>query len=243
MNDRAVSEVLGYVLIISVVVITVGAVMTIGMSGLEASQEAEHLNNMERAFDVFDSNLEKIARQEAPSRATEIRLGGGSIGMDSSTRIVVDDVNEGEVFNRTTSPIVYSYESTEIIYDGGILFRIDDGNAYVVNSITNPNTDDTVLLPFRLLHSGEESPDIQGERTVLLRVEQLSPRNVVVESPERITIESERPEMWDRHLADSPLFERDDGQTDLEEGIVSYAYQDSRQLHVVGSRAIIELNP
>ena len=58
--DRAVSDVLGYVLIFSLITSSVGVVYVAGYGSLDSLRNAERFNNAERAFDVLDSNLEEF---------------------------------------------------------------------------------------------------------------------------------------------------------------------------------------
>lgn len=81
MDNRAVSEVVGFVLTFSLVTMAIAIVFTAGFGGLQDTQQAEQVNNVERAFDVLDTNVQEVQRQEAPSRATEMRLSGGAAGV------------------------------------------------------------------------------------------------------------------------------------------------------------------
>jgi len=74
MNDRAVSDVIGFILVFSLVASTVAIVSIAGVDTLEDVRYDEQINNAERAFDVFADNLNDIHREGAPSRATEINL-------------------------------------------------------------------------------------------------------------------------------------------------------------------------
>jgi len=75
-DERGVSDVVGYVLIFSLIVATVGVVTTVGFSTLEDRQDAERVNNVERAFDVFANNMENVYRDGAPSRGDGDAAGG-----------------------------------------------------------------------------------------------------------------------------------------------------------------------
>jgi hypothetical protein len=91
MTDRAVSDVIGYVLVFSLIIATVGIVTAVGFSTIEDRQRDERINNVERAFDVFAANVEDVYRGGAPSRATEIRLSGGTLQYGEPVTITVRD--------------------------------------------------------------------------------------------------------------------------------------------------------
>ena len=74
MDERGVSDVVGFVLVFALVTATVGVVYTTGIQGLTGSRDVERVNNAERAFDVFANNVDDVIRRGAPSRATEVKL-------------------------------------------------------------------------------------------------------------------------------------------------------------------------
>lgn len=118
------SDVVGYVLVFSLIVATIGVVTAVGFGTLEDRQSAERINNVERAFDVFATNVEDVYREGAPSRATEIRLAGGTLRYGEPVTITVRDANDHSV-NHTMelTPLVYADGETEIIYTGGAIVR------------------------------------------------------------------------------------------------------------------------
>ncbi|MFC7136780.1 hypothetical protein ACFQRB_10335 [Halobaculum litoreum] len=73
---RAQSDAIGFVLVFSLIVLTVGTVYAAGYPALQDLRSDEQLENMERAFEVLDDNVDDMAREGAPSRATEIKLNG-----------------------------------------------------------------------------------------------------------------------------------------------------------------------
>lgn len=132
MTDRAVSDVVGFVLVFALVVSTVGVVTSVGFTSLDDQQEAEQLNNVERAFDVFQNNVENVYRDGAPSRATEMRLAGGTIGYGDPVNVTIRDANNSDV-NRSiqTTPLIYSSAGTDIVYEAGAVIR-DDGHGSIM---------------------------------------------------------------------------------------------------------------
>lgn len=151
-DNRSVSEVVGYVLVISLVITTIGVVSVSGVSVLQDAREAEQIENAQRAFDLLGGNIKDIHQEGAPSRSTEIQLGSAQLVAQETTTLNVSWVNStGARLNRSFSltSVTYSGDSDQrLIYDGGAVFRVYD-----------PNTNGTVLRrpPFV----------ISDERTVL----------------------------------------------------------------------------
>ena len=205
-DERAVSEVLGYVLVIGLVTVTVAVVMTVGISGLEASQQSERTNNVERAFDVMAHNFETSFKRGAPSRATEIRLAGGEISYGDTVTINV--TQNGEVIeNRTieTVPIVYDDQSgTRIVYEGGALIREDEDRSVMLRPpYFILDEEDVVITGVRTRPRGGTVTLVEGPGTVLLNSEGLpasTAQGSAADGPINVTVESPRAMAWERYF-------------------------------------------
>jgi len=206
MDDRAVSEVVGYVLVFALVVTTIGVVFTTGFGALQDAQGAEQVNNVERAFDVLDANFQDMYRDGAPSRATEMRLVDGSLGFGESTTIDVSQDGE-TIGNLTVSAYPIEYESgdgTQIVYANGALIRAE-GDGSVMLAEPNFILDDSHVvvsgMRTRPLSSSPTSIDRTG--TVLIGGEHLrtdSSTNESSDEPLNITIETQHVDAWEGYF-------------------------------------------
>ncbi len=95
-TDRAVSETISFVLVFSLIVASVGAVYAIGVSELEATRDAERIENAQRAFDVLADNVDDVL-EGAPSRGTEVKLAEATLRSadDASMNVTVDPEGGG----------------------------------------------------------------------------------------------------------------------------------------------------
>lgn len=206
MTDRAVSDVVGYVLIFSLIVATVGVVTTVGFGTLDDRQTAEQINNAERAFDVFANNMENVYRDGSPSRATEIRLSGGTIQYGDPVTITIQNASDTSVnYTVRITPLVYTEGDTEIVYEGGAIIR-DDGDGMVMRR-TPPFRigADRTLLPF--VRTTRAVGDTSVSRDGTIRVESVR-TNINTTTRQQLSdggnlelvIESPRQEAWNRYL-------------------------------------------
>lgn len=128
-SSRGVSEVVGFVLVFSLVVSTVGIVYATGFGGIEEVQNSERLSNAERAFDVLADNIEDIYREDAPSRATEIKLSDANLafGESSTLQVEVSNGTGSNVYSKSIDPIIYTAQGrdTQIVYEAGAVIRTD----------------------------------------------------------------------------------------------------------------------
>lgn len=234
MRVRAQSETLGFVFVFALITMTVGSVYALGVPSLQAVQDAERTNNMERAFEVLDDNIEDIVRHDAPSRATEVKLAGGSLSTAGSTQITLDvtnttDPGDNASFSMTTRPISYSDgDGTTVAYSDGAIVRSDDGAA-VMNSDPDWLIDDRrAVIPFLSVYSPTNRTSIGGRTTVLVLTERRS--NTLggqfrtapgSQARVNVTVESPHAEAWGRYFEREGMTKIDGDATD---GNVTYKF-------------------
>ncbi len=206
MTDRAVSDVLGYVLIFSLIIATVGVVTSIGFGTLDDRQDAERINNVERAFDVFATNVEDVYREGAPSRATEIRLAGGTIRYGEPVTVTVRNATDTSI-NSTMelTPLVYAEGDTEVVYAGGAIIRGESAGSAMLREPPFVLEVDRSMFPFVRTTRGASRPDVSRDGTV--RIE--SRRTDVNETTHpdlreggkmELVVDSPRETAWKRYL-------------------------------------------
>lgn len=209
-NDRAVSEVVGFILVFSLVLITIALVYTSGMGGLTDARDAEQMNNAERAFDVLAYNFEKMVRGEAPHRATEVKLADSTLAMEANTQIRVKNESGDTITNMTQhQPISYEVGSgSQVVYEHGAVIRVDDGHATMKRNPDLLFANDRLV--FRYIEAGDFGGDgqrISGDTTVLVRASVTSSQLLYTSSDETVTIEletnGERVEAWKRYFEEN----------------------------------------
>lgn len=137
-RDRGVSDVIGYVLVFSLVASVVAIVSVTGVGALEDARFAEQVNNAERAYDVLADNLDDVHREGAPSRATEINLQDARLDTTTNATINVSGRGGGVRFstgNQTTNAIRWqstSSQDTVLSYELGTVIRDEGPGAVLV---------------------------------------------------------------------------------------------------------------
>ena len=174
MADRGVSEVVGFVLIFSLITLSVGAVYAVGFTGLQDARDAEQLNNVERAFDVLDDNMADIVENDAPNRATEFRLYEADMTVGEPTRITVNIDGSPDSYSVAAYPLVYQAQGspTSFRYVGGAVIREDRNGAIFLNEpsflLRESGGTRTAVIPLIETRS-QGSQAVGGTGTVLIR--------------------------------------------------------------------------
>ncbi|WP_435096090.1 DUF7289 family protein [Halarchaeum sp. P4] len=202
-SGRGVSDVVGFVLIFSLIIATVGIVYTTGLTGLQDARDAERLSNAETAFGVLDSNAEDILHRGAPARATEIKLSNAQIGPGEPVTVNVTAGPNASV-SREITPVVYSAGDTKIVYVNGAVIRSQRGGASMLDP-PNLHLGQRALVP--IVDTYFPAPKTIGGQTralVRLDVPTASDRTVTAFRPTNdtvtVTVTTTRPGPWNRYF-------------------------------------------
>jgi hypothetical protein len=221
-DDRGVSDVVGYILVFSLITVTIGTVFAVGITGVEDRREAERVANVERAFDVLDDNLRDIQRYGDPNRATEVRLAGGALSVETETRIVLAntsdpaDLANGTRAEWTSKRIAYREDDATIAYDAGALVRGDGDGSVMLSEPRFVAADGRTTLPIVALVRGEGDDRVAGDGTV--QITAVAGQNADSETTRYaaasgetlyLWVETDQPDAWARY------FGRADGFADV----------------------------
>jgi hypothetical protein len=208
-DRRGASETIGFVLVFSLIVLTVGVVLTAGYGGLQDARDAERVNNAERAFDVFADNIEDITHRGAPSRGTEIRLADATISSGPPTHLNVSGfyANDSQRFttgNYSVDSVVYRAEDTRIRYGAGAVTRIQPAGSGMVKPPSFVLSRDHIIIP--IVQLSVEEGTVAGSKTVLVRSER-NIRQVVVDDTGsaddvhlKVNLTTPAPDPWEQYL-------------------------------------------
>jgi hypothetical protein len=213
-TDRAVSDLVGFVLVFSLVVAVVALVSVAGLGSLEAARDAEQIDNAERAMEVLADNMDDIHRRGAPSRATEISLSEASVRLGEQTEVVVRDPSTGaspESFstNRVYKPrpIIYDAGDTQLVYVMGAVFRDEREGGTVIQSWSPVLDEERTHIGVLTTATAERGGSQIRSSTALVRGTAVS-REVVLADVEDtatyddvwINVSSPRNDLWTRML-------------------------------------------
>jgi hypothetical protein len=238
-DERAVSEIIGFVMIFALILGTVSMIYIAGLDGLGNTRDAERTQNAERAFDVLADNIQEIGRNEAPSRATEIKLADAQLRFDRERRQTIyeggtaDPSNTLASVNRSQAIVYDPGGDTEIVYEMGAVIRVDGDSSTMQRQ---PDfvfgKDHTVLRYLETIGSGS----IGGQTTTLIQASEtttdlLYSEDATTEITVRFRTHPNRVGAWERYLeAETP---DDDCETSIsgDQATIDCTYQ-TDSLHV-----------
>lgn len=208
MTERGQAELVGYALVFSAIVLTVGLVTVGGQAGLVELRDSQRTAGMETGFSVLATNVDDVVRGGVPSRATELKLSGGSLSMGEPVTVTVE--SGGQEFETSLRPVVYEAPNgARLVYTtGAVIVSGEDGGAAMVREPQLLLDPSRTIIPvintsFDRQQRGTGAGSIGGESRVLVRTERNAPVPTTSTNTDvdlTITIDSARASAWEPYL-------------------------------------------
>lgn len=209
-DGRGVSETIGFVVVFSIIVVSVGVIYVTGFNSVRDMQQGEQLQNAERTFEALERNFDDIEQRGAPSRAGEVNLNGGTLSVRSDSRIDVN-VSGAASFNRSIpiGALAYEFDGRSVEYENGAVFRRADDRSVILTSPTFSCEDGSAVITVVTLRSPNTS--VSGTNVVTVTAERRTARVLFPNATPgksvdavNVTVHSPNDEAWNEHLADAP---------------------------------------
>ena len=119
-SDSAVSEVVGFILVFSIIMLAIGVIYAVGYPCIQSSKKNTQFQNTEQSFMVLQSDIKMVAFDQAPVKTLKTSLGGGSLTVNSSKgHIKVENATGTIWYDDTIGVIEYEKNGRSIAYEGG----------------------------------------------------------------------------------------------------------------------------
>lgn len=212
MSERGVSDLVGYILVFSLVAMSVGIISISGLDSLQTARSVEQVNNAERALDVLADNMEDIYREGAPSRASEVNLEEASFQTVDQATINVSGVNANGVLvfslERQSNLLVWGGQGerdTELRYVFGTVVRDQRAGGRVVRDAPFDFGEDRTILP--IVQTRTRDPQSFAGGTIRIRGVRETPivvfrGNTSLWDHLYLNVTTPAPEIWQAYLDD-----------------------------------------
>ena len=224
MNEKAVSEAIGFILILGIVISGIGLVTLYGYPVLMKEQSNTDVKNMERAMIVIQNDMKSLCFKNVPYKETSLQVSGGTLEViDADPSAPMFSISSDGFGPLEFSPGALVYRSdrgTEVITleNGAVMTRQEDatGSAmlaeprwfYDVDTTTTPPTKTFVVYIMNI--STDEPMAKSGMATVRMSLEKTnttvheppgSAFDVTVMYPE----DADNSVAWENYLTSSSL--------------------------------------
>jgi hypothetical protein len=123
MNEKAVSEAIGFVLILGIVISGIGLVTLYGYPVLVKEQSNTDVKNMERAMIVIQNDMKSLCFKNVPYKETSLQVSGGTLE-------VIDAGDSESSFEVSTSD-GWTYPVAGQLQLGELRYRSDRGTEVI----------------------------------------------------------------------------------------------------------------
>ncbi len=172
-DDRAVSEVLGFVFVFSMIITSVGLLYVSGVGSLSDVRDVEQSKNAERAMTALATTFDDLQRNRAPAHAGEIRLVGGTIRVDRTTkfRVAVEQTSPSAVtVNRTfgQGALVYTVNDRVVRYESGAVFSGRESGSVLLRRPAFDCTPDRAIVSAIAVSRTGDTSSVSKQGSVLV---------------------------------------------------------------------------
>lgn len=163
-SEMAVSEALGFILTLGILLIASGIVYLGGLPILQDAKDASNFQEMEESFMLLGKNMNEVAYERAPIRTTELKIVQGSMSIrhDSYMQLVVNDTS----YTYYMGSLEYYLDDQVIAYENGGMWTKYKNDDTIIRSKPNINHANITTIPIvELLGTYSKG----GEGTVRIR--------------------------------------------------------------------------
>ncbi len=151
-SEDAVSEVVDFVTILGILMLSLGIIGVAGYPIVKNAQEANYIENTRQSFIVLAENVNKVVMGQAPSQNVELKLYEGSLSVAGTSMINITAKNSsGYLYNITyqMGSIESTVGDTTIAYEGtGVWARYPpDGNTVLANKPLITSQSNLLVIP------------------------------------------------------------------------------------------------
>ncbi|RXG34692.1 hypothetical protein [Methanohalophilus sp. WG1-DM] len=168
---KAVSSVIGILLMFALTVVSISAMMVYSVPAIDELKDNSKSQNVEQAFTILDSRMSKVALGESPLQTTSFSLMGGEVGVNgeysdnSNIRIVIQNTtNSTPIVNCSLGTFEYTLDERKIAYEGGGVWSKyrENGGSVMVSPPEFHYNGETLTLPIMTIN-GSSSTSGEGE--------------------------------------------------------------------------------
>jgi hypothetical protein len=210
MSERAVSDVVSFVIVFGLILASSGIVLTLGHEQLTTLREQEQLDNAERAFVLLSQNFEELESSRSVIGGGELDLDRGTLAYANESEVHVNVTNAGVETTVPLGEVAYRADERAVVYEGGGVIRQERNGALMQTPPKFACMDDTALVSLVTLRSERTNQLTSGVAGVVGRLnetELIYPRNRTgTHGPGttrvNVTVTSPRQETWNQFFED-----------------------------------------
>lgn len=127
MTERGLSDLIGFVLVFSIILLAVGSTLALGQGNLSEVRDGEQSRNAARALVLLSQQFDEVESGSASVRTGRVNVDRGTLSVENRTavRVAVDDAGGTNLLERTlpTRALSYELDGSTVAYESGAVVR------------------------------------------------------------------------------------------------------------------------
>ena len=129
-NEEAVSEVIGFIFIFGIVILSMSTIYVLGFPALQKSMDDTVFESTEQNFIVLQSYMKMVGFDQVPMQSLKIRLQGATLSVTQKSNLTIE--YDGKTLTYVTGEIEYTKNDNYLTYEnGGVWKRYPEGSLMV----------------------------------------------------------------------------------------------------------------
>jgi hypothetical protein len=187
-SSSAVTEVLDFVTILGILMLSFSVMGLVGYPALKNAQEMRYIENTIQSFIVMAENINKVAFGEAPSQSVEIKMYGGTLGINGSSMINIT-ANGTTLYQGPMGSIENSIGDTQVAYEGtGVWIKNPNGVISLASKPFFTYQDNVLIVPIVFMNGLSSTGGVGMSRIIVCSDMPCSPRLLFFGNASNITI-------------------------------------------------------
>ncbi|WP_370572598.1 hypothetical protein [Methanomethylovorans sp.] len=122
-NDAAVSETVGFILMFSIVILSMSMIYILGYPILQEHIESSVFENAQQSFIVLQSDMKRVAFEQVPVKTMKIKLHSSTLSIDNRSSIFISySDSTSHSYNYSTGEIEFTKNDNVLTYENGGLW-------------------------------------------------------------------------------------------------------------------------
>lgn len=204
-SDEAISESVGYIMILGIIIAALAIIYAVGYPMLEGSIDDSHFENMESGFDIMSDNMARVSTYHAPGQSVELKLRGGTLvsNVTGKYNVTLTYINGTKVEQSwDMMSVIYTLNGMSIGYESGGVLKNDGNNMYVLKE-PDIVKGDPYVIPVDRLWSQPNTIAGDGLAKVTIKGSSPSVNQYVGIKEINITVTTEFSEAWAKYFKQS----------------------------------------
>jgi hypothetical protein len=121
-NEEAVSEVIGFIYIFAIVILSMSFIFVVGYPMLQSSMDESIFESTSQSFIVLQSNMKMVGFDQVPVKSMKIQLNGATISATRNSNLIISTESE-TIYNGEIGEIEYQKNDKSLTFENGGVWK------------------------------------------------------------------------------------------------------------------------